>query len=718
MTRIPLTRQGRRLRHGSACASLGALLLATSPTFAFDFSNDAGTLTGSWDTTLTYGTAWRIQDSDCNLIAIADGGCGRSPNIDDGNLNFGTGAYSRAFKILSELGINYGNFGVFVRGSALYDDYIMSETLNRTPLTDDAEELVGEYVRLLDAFAYWRFDLGDNPSEIRLGSQVVSWGESTFIQGGINTINHFDVAALRVPGSELKEGFMPQEMAFISLGITDNTTIEALYIVDWDDTEPEPVGSYFSTNDFVPDGGSKVVLGFGGFSDMGVDFTPLGPGSPFITNFQAVPRGTTLEPSDDGQYGVALRHFFTDFIGGTEIGLYFINYHSRLPLISGRTGTAAGVGNAAGAATAVGGAAQGLAAGLPFQAAVATAANAAVAAAAARGGNLTLATATGYASIGANLALAGTSPADISRNATNIATHEFAQTAQYFTEFPEDIQLIGLSFNTQFQRSGIALQGEVSYRKDVPLQFDDVEVLFAALTPLEAALFPISAPGVPFPTTCVNSLGITTLARCGQLGQFGVDQLVQGWTLHDAYQAQFTATKVFSNVLGASQMSMVLEAGVTYIDGLEDKLTGGPNERGLRYNGPGTSVSGNFDLRGRHCPHLPAAQCLAENLVEPQNRFADATSWGYRLAGRLDYPNSMGPWTISPRYLWSHDVQGTSPGPGGNFVEGRYGLTVGVGANLRLKWDLDLSWTRFGGAGRYNDLNDRDFIAATMKFAF
>jgi hypothetical protein len=496
-------REVRRLRHGFACVSLGALGLVTAPAFAFDFGNDAGTFTGSWDTTFTYGTAYRIQDTDCNLIAVADGGCGRSPNIDDGNLNFGTGSYTRAFKVLTELGLNYGNFGVFVRGSALYDDYIESETLNRTPLTEDAKDLVGEYVRLLDAFAFWRFDLGDNPSEIRLGSQVVSWGESTFIQGGINTINHFDVAALRVPGSELKEGFMPQEMAFVSLGLTDNTSLEALYIVDWDDTEPEPVGSYFSTNDFVPDGGNKVILGFGGFSDMGVDFTPLG--GPFITNFQAVPRGTTLEPSDDGQYGVALRHFFPNFINGTEIGLYFINYHSRLPLISGRTGTQAGVGNAAGAATAVGGAAQALAAGLPFNAAVATAANAAVSRAASFGGNMTLATATGYATVGANLAVAGTPAADISRNATNIATHEYAQTAQYFTEFPEDIQLIGLSFNTQFQKTGIALQGEVSYRKDVPLQFDDVEVLFAALTPLEAALFPVSAPGVPFPTDCVNA---------------------------------------------------------------------------------------------------------------------------------------------------------------------------------------------------------------------
>jgi hypothetical protein len=221
---------------------------------------------------------------------------------------------------------------------------------------------------------------------------------------------------------------------------------------------------------------------------------------------------------------------------------------------------------------------------------------------------------------------------------------------------------------------------------------------------------------VPRPTSCLATA--PTLARCGQLGEFAVNELVQGWELHDAYQAQFTATKVFSNTLGAAQMSMVLEAGLTYIDGLEDKLEGGPNDRGLRYNGPGTSVSGNAELRGGHCPYLPLDQCLALNLLEPQNRFADATSWGYRLAGRLDYPNLMGPWTISPRYLWSHDVQGTSPGPGGNFVEGRYGLTVGVAANLRLTWDLDLSWTRFGGAGRYNDINDRDFIAATIKFAF
>ena len=61
---------------------------------------------------------------------------------------------------------------------------------------------------------------------------------------------------------------------------------------------------------------------------------------------------------------------------------------------------------------------------------------------------------------------------------------------------------------------------------------------------------------------------------------------------------------------------------------------------------------------------------------------------------------------------------GTTPGPGGNFVEGRYGLTLGVAANLMAKWEIDASWTKFGGAGRFNDINDRDFVAATVKFSF
>ena len=689
---------------------VAALSLASPASYAFDFQNANGTLSGSWDTTLSYGQAWRIESRDCRLIAIADGGCGRSPNIDDGDLNYGTDMFSRALKATTEVSLSYRSIGAFVRASGLYDD-AAAETA-RTPLSAASKDLVRSYTRLLDAFAYAKFDLGKMGAELRVGRQAVSWGESTFIQNGINVINPFDVSALRVPGSELREGVLPEEMVNFSLQMSDNFSAQAIYLTKWHATIPEPSGSYFSTNDFAATGGSKVVLGFGSFSDLGVDFRPLG--GPYIENFQTVNRLPTHDASDNGQYGLALKYFAPEFNHGTEFGLFFLNYHSRLPLISGQTGTQAGVGNAFGALNAVGAAAQGLAAGLPLNAAIATAAQLGVARSAAAGGNLSLATATSYATIGANTQIAG---GDVTAQATNLATHEYALTAGYYTEYPEDIKLIGLSFNTQLQWGGIALQGEVAYRQDVPLQFDDVELLFAALTPFEQGLATLR--GTPLPATCTaGDTATATLTHCGQLGSFGLNQKVQGWGLYDTYQTQFTATKTFSNIFGAAQMVLVAEAGGTFIQGMPDKLTGGPNDRGLRFNGPGTNVSGNAELRGKHCPTLPTAECVALDLVEPQNRFADATSYGYRIAGRLEYPGLIGPWNILPRFSWQHDVTGTTPGPGGNFVEGRYGLTLGVEANLQAKWAVDMSWTKFGGAGRFNDLNDRDYVAATVKYSF
>jgi hypothetical protein len=673
---------------------------------AVDFQNEAGTVSGSWDTTLTFGGAWRVEDPDCNLIANADGGCGRSPNIDDGNLNYRSDFFSKAVKAVTEVSVNAGNFGAFVRGSALYDFQTADKFTDRTDLSDTAKDLVGTYFRLLDAFAYVRTNVGSMPTEFRLGRQVVSWGESTFIQGGLNTINHFDVSALRVPGSELKEAFLPQEMAVLNLQFSEMFSGQFLYILDWNDTEPEPAGSYFSTNDFATPGGERVVLGFGAFSDQGVDFSALG--GPLITDFQNVNRLETRDASNDGQFGVNFKMYLPDFNNGTEFGIYYLNYHSRLPVISGMTGSQVGLGNAFGALNAAGATAQALGAGVPLAAAIQTGAALGALRAAQAGGNLTAAQALQYAQIGGGTALAG---GNVAAQAGNLAVHEYAKTAGYFNEFPEDIQMIGLSFNTQLQATGIALQGEVAYRKDVPLQYDDVELLFAALSSFEIGLNQLR--GVPTPATCVADNPATpgadesSLARCNQLGAFGLNQEIRGWGLHDTWQAQFTATKTFANIFRASQMVVVFESAVSYIPDLENKFAGGPAGRGLRYNTPGTSVSGNPELASRHFGE-----------VEPANRFADSTSWGYRLAGRLEYPNMIGAWNLVPRFSWTHDIDGTSPGPGGNFIEGRYGLTLGLAANLKAKWELDVSWTKFGGAGRFNDLNDRDFATATVKYSF
>ncbi len=408
-------------------------------------------------------------------------------------------------------------------------------------------------MRLLDAFVYGRWDLNGHELDLRAGNMVVNWGESTFIQGGINSaINHFDVSTLRVPGAELREAYLPQEMIKASYAFTENLTGEALYLFGWDQTQPEPAGTYFSTNDFAVRGGKYVYLGFGAFSDQGVDYTPLG--GPYIDNFQGVPRGPTRHASDDGQYGAALKWFLPDFSQGTEFGFYFMNYHSKVPLISGRTGTQAGVGNAVGTIVAVQATAGALASGLPTATAIAIGTAQGVGAAAQAGGSLTAQAAGGYATIAANTALAG---GNVLAQANNLATHEYARTAQYFTEYPEDLKLIGLSFNTSVGTTGIALQGEVSYKIDVPLQYDDVEVLFAALAPLETTI--LGLQGVTPPSTCTSAL--PTLAACNQIGRFGIDQEIQGWDNFDVIQAQMTATKVFGPRFGASQLVALVEVG-------------------------------------------------------------------------------------------------------------------------------------------------------------
>ncbi|MGH8495003.1 MAG: DUF1302 domain-containing protein, partial [Gammaproteobacteria bacterium] len=339
---------------GAACATC---ILTPVPVLAMEF--ESGDFYGSWDTTLTFGQAWRVQSADEDIIATSAGGNSRGPNDDNGTQNFDTGTYSRLFKVTTEAELNYKQFGAFVRAFGLYDEEIEDHERKRTPLSEAALDLVGSRAELLDAYVWANLDIGPMPAEVRVGEQVLSWGESTFIQNGINVINHIDVSALRVPGAELREGLIPQGLVSLSLGTTENTSIEAFYQYEWDDTEPEPVGSYFSTNDFAPDGGEFVTLGFGAVPDLGTDFSALG-GS-FFPNFRQVGRDPTRYPDDGGQWGVAFRLFAPDFSNGTDFGFYVINYHSRLPLINGRTGTQAGLGNAAGAATAIGGAAQGLA---------------------------------------------------------------------------------------------------------------------------------------------------------------------------------------------------------------------------------------------------------------------------------------------------------------------------------------------------------------------
>ncbi|MBW1852811.1 MAG: DUF1302 family protein, partial [Deltaproteobacteria bacterium] len=238
---------------------------------------------------------------------------------------------SSVAKITSEMELMYGDrFGAFIRGTAFYDFENEDGHREKERLTSEAKDLVGSDVDLLDAYIWTGFDIGDMPVQLRVGEQVVSWGESTFIQNSINAINPVNVNALRLPGSELKEALIPEGLVWGSIGTSVNTTLEALYLYDWEETEIDPPGSFWSTNDFVGKGGKRLMLGWGD--------VPEG-------DFLGVSRAGTNYADDSGQFGVAFRAFVPQ-INDTEFGFFFVKYHSRLPVISATTGSITGLINA------------------------------------------------------------------------------------------------------------------------------------------------------------------------------------------------------------------------------------------------------------------------------------------------------------------------------------------------------------------------------------
>jgi hypothetical protein len=583
--------------------AVAAALGAAPAAHGVEFST--GELTGSFDTTVSFGVASRVQDREPEHIGIVNGGDAFSVNFDDGNLNYDTGIFSSIFKVTHELELNYGNLSSFTRVYYFYDFENEDGERERTPLSDDALDLVGSDIRILDAYVSGQFDAGDKPLTLRAGDQVVSWGESTFIPNGINVINPVDVSQLRTPGAELRQAFLPVTMLWGSMGMSPNVSLEAFYQLDWEAVTADPAGTYFSSNDFASDGASQLYLGSGFLPDTTIapdgTIVPVPPGTGVNGPIgYVVPRGPNREPDNEGQYGLAVR-LFAPALNDSEFGFYFVNYHSRLPLISAVTGTPAGAG-------------------------------------------------------------AG----------------DYAATARYFVEYPEDIKLYGLSFNTDFGDTGISLQGDLAYRQDVPLQVDDVELLIAALSPLNPAL-----------------AGLTQLTDV----PFGFGQEIQGYRRLDVTQIQSTATKAFGPMLGADQWIFVSEIGATFVHDMPDKSE-------LRFDGPGTYSSG--DSLATLAGLQPAHQT---------NGFADEFSMGYRLLARFDYNNAVGPVNFSPRLAFSHDVAGTTPLPLGNFVEGRKALTLGVEASYQNTWSIDFSYTSFFDAEEFNQIHDRDFVALTVKWS-
>jgi hypothetical protein len=297
-----------------------------APAQAIDFR--LGEIEGQFDSSLSIGASWSARSADPEMIGTRNGGKASSQTNDDGRLNFKRGeTFSKIFKGIHDLELKYGDTGVFVRGKYWYDFETKDESRLLYDIDDSRRMTAAKAAgaEILDAFVYHNYSLGSLPGSVRLGKQVVSWGESTFIGNSINSINPVDAAAFRRPGAEVKEGLIPVNMFYIAQSLTDSLSMEAFYQLSWEKTVIDNCGTFFSPSDTAADGCDDRLVVAGADVAPGQSTNTGAPGNPMY-----IPRASNRDARDSGQYGLALR-WFAEELNNTEFGLYALNYHSRSP---------------------------------------------------------------------------------------------------------------------------------------------------------------------------------------------------------------------------------------------------------------------------------------------------------------------------------------------------------------------------------------------------
>ncbi|GLS84628.1 DUF1302 domain-containing protein [Paraferrimonas haliotis] len=636
-------------------AAIGLSL--SSPVKAVTFS--WGDIEGSFDSTWTVGASWRAEKrnyddligksnqpqfdwtgySAFNNPIYTSSEIWKEPGSYSTNGDLSNKLYSQGdttseiFKGVHELELVYNNFGLFARGMYFYDKKLNDSKFDyNNPVSgqafdacadDKAKEVQCQDVRLLDAYLFADFDFNDgyNPLSIRVGRQVISWGESTLIPHGIGVINAVDLNILNQPGAELKEAFRPQGMVWASFGVTDKLSVEGFYQYEWEPIWVPAPGSFLSTNDFAGYGGyaNNAQLGFTANPDLDLNFVM----SEMEVLAQAALSGqvsqedlgnmmlaystkvTLVEDQskarDDGQYGLKLAYYSPE-LADTEFGLYYMNYHSRRPLISGTVSDF------------------------------------------------------GAAAIGGDIQTLAASQGQINRDIMlSLDTYSKAQIV-----YPEDIKLYGISFNTNIGATSVA--GEIAHRQDEPLQIDDVELLFAAM-----------------PQQLANAGLRPDLDGISQMDNIQPGDYAEGFVRLDTTQAQVTFTHLFGPTLGSDNFTFLAEVGGVWIHdmpGFDELRLNGP---GTARSGGNPDMPGIIEAvhNGPETNPFPTDSAWGYRLVgkmDFNNAFA-----GINVAPRVIWSHDVSGITPDPMFLFTEGTKKVSAGINFDF-QSRWGFDMSYNA--------------------------------------
>jgi hypothetical protein len=533
--------------------------------------------------------------------------------------------------------------------------------------------------------------------QVRLGNQVINWGESIFIQG-VNQINPIDVPAARRAGAELKEILLPVWAAYANWGFNWGS-VEAFYQFEWSNTSVDACGTYFSvtSTQISSDPGScdsiTVVGGQLGNLAPGTAF-PLVPqlgSQPWLVagSGSYVPATQGREPDDMGQLGISFR-IPIDAID-TELGLYAMNIHSRLPVSASYSGTnpndlPAPVFAAAACPSTgpVGNCLWGNDAYGPYWRVP------------------TSATLFRGLMPGVERGIEGA----LAANGINIDL----ESGKGFWEYPEDLRIFGLSAATNL--FGWSTSAEFSYQENIPLMVNGNDLIAAGV------------------------LGIGPYRdKAAEVQAQSAGTYLIGHKRFTKRQLQANFVKTFSNFVGAESLALVGEAGAQW-NNVPDYTEGGIRYgRGFMYGtassagyGPGGSPAGQPTLGGASLGNtcsptfvgLPVP--FANSLYNPHpigcknDGFVTDFAWGYRLRVSMDYNNVLNSGiTVTPSVFWLHDVEGVSMDPA--FNEDRKTLGLGLRFNLNKKYLVDLNYVDYDDEN-FDPLFDRDYYSASFSVTF
>ena len=653
--RIKSLEQAQRARSGFALAGMLPLLVA-APVQAVEFSFADNEVSGSLDTTLSYGQLWRVQGQSRGNDDV---------NVNDGNRNFDTGLASEVFKLTSDLEMNYQNYGLFVRGTAFYDTQIMDKrndfySGNRTAqpsqnsphddrFTRDTRHSAGRDAQILDAYVYGNWDVAEHPVSARLGRQVFNWGEGLFYRGGVNTSNPVDGARFRLPGAELKEVLIPVEAVSFNIGLTDNLSMETFYQFKWKETAIDPVGSYFAETDLFAEGGNTAytrnpALGSAAFRGNYAGLSALGvgglQGSEYLDSngyFKVASIGSDIEAKDDGQFGVAFR-YIAEQLNATEFGFYFVNYHAKEPTLHADLDGFSGLNLDAITSAASGG-------GFPSYAALLSAAG------------------------------AGSVPARTLLGLVNgAATVDAANQVNARREYVENIRMYGFSFNTTLGDASVF--GELAYRPNLPVGIAATNDLLGDLLRQAPQLVQ------------------------GQQGNIGGQTLQLGDEIHnyervEAFNASLGSIYNFGPALGFDALTGVAELASEHLRGSDLKYTA--------FDGSTRYYSGRGD----------SSYVFGYGRSYQVNKNA----YGYTLVLSGTWNDVFAGVNLSPFVVYRDDFEGNSYQTG-RFIEGRKAYTLGIKAAYMNSLEAELQYTEFSGGGNNNAVRDRDNVGFNVKYSF